>query len=49
VNTIGVGAGYRVGTDKRLGFTVDRQHRRSTVPGHSYTGLRFGISVTYET
>lgn len=49
VNLIGLGAGYRMGTDKRLGFTVDRQHRASTVPGHSYTGLRFWMSVTYAT
>jgi hypothetical protein len=49
VNIIGIGAGYRMGTDKRLGFTVDRQHRTSTVPGRTFTGLRFGISVTYAT
>ena len=49
VNTIGIGAGYRMGTDKRLGFTLDRQHRSSTIPGRTFTGLRFGVSVTYET
>ncbi len=49
VNTLGVGAGYRMGTDKRLGFTVERQHRKSTIPGRTFTGLRFGVSVTYET
>lgn len=49
VNTIGMGAGYRIGPDKRLGFTVDRQHRTSTVPGRIFTGLRFGMSLTYET
>jgi hypothetical protein len=49
VNTIGIGAGYRMGTDKRFGFTIDRQHRSSSVEGGTYTGLRFGLSLTYET
>jgi hypothetical protein len=49
VNIVGIGAGYRMGTDKRLGFTLDRQHRSSTIPGRTYTGLRFGMSLTYET
>jgi hypothetical protein len=49
VNTVGIGAGYRMGTDKRLGVTLDRQHRTSTVPGRTFTGLRFGLSLTYET
>jgi len=49
VNTFGIGAGYRMGADKRLGFTLDRQHRSSTMPGRTFTGLRFGVSVTYET
>jgi hypothetical protein len=49
VNILGVGAGYRMGTDKRLGFTIERQHRQSTIPGRTFTGLRFGVSVTYET
>jgi hypothetical protein len=49
VNTIGIGAGYRMETDKRLGFTLDRQHRTSSVQGRSYTGFRFGLSLTYET
>jgi len=49
VKTVGLGAGYRVGTDKRLGFTLDRQHRTSTIPGRTFTGVRFGLSLTYET
>jgi hypothetical protein len=49
VNTIGIGAGYRMGTDKRLGFTIDRQRRSSSLEGRTYTGLRFGMSLTYET
>jgi hypothetical protein len=38
-----------MGTDKRLGFTIDRQRRTSSVERHTYTGLRFGLSLTYET
>jgi hypothetical protein len=49
VGTIGLGAGYRMGLDKRLGFTLDRQRRTSSVEGRTYTGLRFGFSLTYET
>jgi hypothetical protein len=49
VGTIGIGAGYRMGLDKRLGFTLDRQRRTSSVEGRTYTGLRFGFSLTYET
>jgi hypothetical protein len=49
VSTVGIGAGYRMGTDKRLGFTIDRQRRTSSVQRHTYTGLRFGLSLTYET
>jgi len=49
LNLVGIGAGYRMGTDKRLGFTLDRQHRTSTVRGRTFTGLRFGLSLTYET
>jgi hypothetical protein len=49
VSTIGIGAGYRMGTDKRLGFTIDRQRRTSSIERHTYTGLRFGLSLTYET
>ena len=49
VRMFGIGAGYRMGLDKRLGFTLDRQHRSSTIPGRTFTGLRFGLSLTYET
>jgi hypothetical protein len=43
-----LGAGYRIGTDKRMGFTVERQRRTSSLDGHAYDGLRFGASLTYE-
>jgi hypothetical protein len=47
VRTFGVGAGYRLGTDKRIGFTIDQQRRRSSVEGHQYAGVRIGMSLTY--
>lgn len=49
VRTFGVGAGYRLGTDKRIGFTIDYQKRASSVDGRQYGGLRYGMSITYET
>lgn len=48
VRTFGIGAGYRLGTDKRIGFTIDQQARTSNVAAREYAGLRVGMSVTYE-
>lgn len=49
VQAFSIGAGYRLGTDKRLGFTIERQNRTSSIDAHAYRGLRFGMSLTYET
>ena len=49
VRTIGIGAGYRLGSDKRVGFSLDHQRRTSGLEAARYSGLRFGMSVTYET
>ncbi len=49
VRTFSVGAGYRLGIDKRIGFTIDHQNRTSGVDGRQYEGLRVGMSITYET
>lgn len=49
VRTLSMGAGYRLGTDKRLGFTIDRLARTSGLDGREYTGLRVGTSLTYGT
>jgi hypothetical protein len=49
VRTFGIGAGYRLGTNKRVGFTIERQNRSSSVNANAYRGLRFGMSLTYET
>lgn len=44
---IGVGVGYRMGRDMRIGFNVDRERRESPVQRRDYLGYRTGISVTY--
>ena len=48
VSWFGGGAGYRLGTNRRLGFNIDHQHRRSSADGRTYSGLRFGFSFTYD-
>ena len=45
--TYGVGAGYHLGRDLRLGFNVDHQHRISEITDREYEGWRYGTSVTY--
>jgi hypothetical protein len=47
VHSYGGGIGYHMGTDIRIGFNVDQQHRTSPVPNTEYHGLRYGTSVTY--
>jgi hypothetical protein len=47
VHTYGVGVGYRVGKDMRLGLNVDHQKRTSSLQGRQYAGLLIGTSVTY--
>jgi hypothetical protein len=49
VRSFGVGAGYRLGTDKRIGFSIDHQNRTTGLAGRPYKGLRIGMSLTYET
>jgi hypothetical protein len=48
VDAFTIGTGYRLGTDKRLGFSVERQSRRSRVNIGEYDALRIGMSLTYE-
>ena len=47
VRTYGIGVGYRMGRDLRIGFNVDQQHRISDVASRQYDGLRYGTAVTY--
>lgn len=49
VRTLGIGWGYRLGTDKRIGFNVDHDTRTSDIGSVRFSGLRYGLSVTYET
>ena len=49
VRALTFGAGYRLGSNKRIGFAIERQRRTSSVDGRQYRGLRFGVSLTYET
>ena len=49
VRNFGLGAGYRLGLDKRIGFNVDYEERTSGVDDYRYNGLRYGMSITYET
>ena len=47
VRSYGVGVGYHVGKDLRIGFNLDQQHRISEVAQRRYEGLKYGTSVTY--
>ena len=47
IRTFGVGVGYRMGQDLRLGFNIDRERRTSVVADREYEGLRYGTAVTY--
>lgn len=47
IRTYGFGVGYRLGSDLRVGFNVDRQRRTSLRRDHEYEGLRYGFGVTY--
>jgi hypothetical protein len=46
-STYGGGIGYHLGRDTRIGVNIDRVQRRSPLTQHTYTGLQYGISVTY--
>jgi len=47
VHSIGVGAGYHLGKELRLGFNVDKVRRESKVASRPYEGLKYGSSLTY--
>jgi hypothetical protein len=47
VRTYGVGVGYHLGRDLRLGFNVDHSQRDSDVTRRQYSGFKFGTAVTY--
>jgi hypothetical protein len=47
VRSYGAGLGYRFGTDTRMGFNLDHEHRDSDLATRRYEGLKYGISMTY--
>lgn len=46
--TSDVGFGYRLGADKRIGFSVAHGTKKSNINDRRFTGFRYGFSVTYE-
>lgn len=47
VRSYGLGVGYHLGQDLRVGVNVDQQKRGSPLADHRYEGLKFGTAVTY--
>jgi hypothetical protein len=47
IHSIGVGIGYHLGKELRLGFNVDKVRRDSEVESLPYEGLKYGTSLTY--
>jgi hypothetical protein len=47
VRSYGIGVGYHLGRDLRLGFNVDHSQRESDVARRQYSGFKFGTAVTY--
>ena len=47
IHSFGVGIGYHLGRELRLGFNVDKVRRVSDVEAIPYEGLKYGSSLTY--
>ncbi len=47
VHSLGVGVGYHLGKELRLGFNVDKARRDSEVESRPYEGWKYGASLTY--
>jgi hypothetical protein len=47
VHSLGVGVGYHLGKELRLGFNVDKARRDSEVESRPYEGWKYGTSLTY--
>ena len=47
IRIYGVGIGYHLGRDMRVGFNVDQQKRTSPLDAREYQGLVYGFAVTY--
>jgi len=48
MKSVGGGMGYRLGADKRVGFTLEYAERLSGIVARRYQGLQYGMSITYE-
>jgi hypothetical protein len=47
VRSYGVGFGFHLGQELRLGFNVDKERRTSVLPDRQFEGLKYGSSITY--
>jgi hypothetical protein len=47
ITIYGLGMGYHLGRDMRVGFSVDQQKRTSPLDAREYKGLVYGFAVTY--
>lgn len=47
-HTYGGGVGYHFSTGLRVGFNIDYYHRITDVDSRRYSGLRYGMSATYD-
>jgi hypothetical protein len=47
IHSYGVGVGYHLGADVRLGFNVDNVRRNSDLDARTYKGLKYGAALTY--
>ncbi len=45
----GLGVGFRIGQDLRLGFNFDKERRLSVLEDRQYNGMKYGASITYGT
>jgi hypothetical protein len=48
VHSYGVGFGYHLGPDLRIGFNADRYTRQSAIDNRNYTRPTYGASLTYD-
>jgi hypothetical protein len=47
IHSIGVGVGYHLGRELRLGFNLDKVRRESAVESRPYEGLKYGSALTF--
>lgn len=47
MRSYGLGVGFRMGQDLRLGFNFDKERRLSILEDRQYNGMKYGASITY--